>query len=74
MTLNSSELSMSYELSTYKKMNYELKKVQNVLVLLLITILKFRNIRFYELLFQKFPMKQMFFDTLFGYSWSKNKY
>ena len=27
MTLNSSELSTSYELSTYEKMNYELKNV-----------------------------------------------
>ena len=46
MTLNSSELSTSCELSTYEKMNYELKNVQNILWVLLIAILKFRNNHF----------------------------
>ena len=74
ITLNSSELSTSYQLGTYEKMNNEPKNVQNVLGVLLITILKFRNNRFYELLFQKLPIKYYFFDTLFEYSWRKNKY
>ena len=53
MTLNSSESSSSYELITYEKMNYELKNVQNVLGVLLITILKFRNNCFYKNLYSK---------------------
>ena len=36
-----------------KKMNYELKNVQNVLGVLLITILKFRNNRFYKNFYSK---------------------
>ena len=47
MTLNSSEL------STYEKMHYELKNVQNVLGVLLITIIKFRNNRFYKNFYSK---------------------
>ena len=53
MTLNSSEFSSSFELSTYEKMNYELKNVQNVLGVLLITILRFRNNRFYKNFYSK---------------------
>ena len=53
MRLNSSEFSMSYELGTYKKINYEPKNVQNVLGVLLITILQFRNNRFYKNLYSK---------------------
>ena len=53
ITLNSSESSSSYELSTYEKMNNELKNVQNVLGVLLITILKLRNNCFYKNLYSK---------------------
>ena len=42
MTLNSSEI------STYKKMHYELKNVQNILGVLLITVLTLRNNRLYK--------------------------
>ena len=47
MTLNSSEL------STYEKMHYELKNVQNVLGVLFITILESRNNCFYMNFFSK---------------------
>ena len=53
MTLNSSESSSSYELSTYENINYELKNVQNVLGVLLITILKFRKNCFYKNFYSK---------------------
>ena len=53
MTLNCSELSTHYELNTYKKIDYELKNVQNVLGVLVITILKFRNNRFYKNFYSK---------------------
>ena len=69
-----SELITSNELSTYKKMNYELKNVQNVLGILLKTILKFSNNRFYKNLYSKNCRIKKFPDTLFGCSWRKNKY
>ena len=53
MTLYTSESSSSNEFSTYKNMNYELKNVQNVLGVLLITILKFRNNCFYKNFYSK---------------------
>ena len=74
MRLNSSEFSMSYELSTYEKMNYEPKNVQNVLGVLLITILKSRNNRFYKNFYSKNRRYKKKIDALFGYSRRKNKY
>ena len=53
ITLNSSEFSMSYELGAYKQMNYELKNIQNILGVSLITILKFGNNPFYKKLYSK---------------------
>ena len=53
MTLNSSEFSTSYELSMYEKMNCEVKNAQNVLRVLLITILKIGNNRFYKKFYSK---------------------
>ena len=72
MTLNSSEFSSSYELSTYEKMNDELNNVQNVLWLLLITILKFRNNCFYKNFYSK-TRRLKKIDEFFGYSRRKNK-
>ena len=46
--MSPSELSTSSELGTNEKINYELKNVQNVLGVLFIIILKFRNNRFYK--------------------------
>ena len=43
----------SFELSTYKKIHYELKNVENILGVLLITILKFRNNCFYKNIYSK---------------------
>ena len=42
-----------YEISTYKKMYLELKNVQNVLDVLLKTILKIKNNRLYKNLYSK---------------------
>ena len=53
MILYSTEFSTSYELSTYAKMNYEVKNVQNVLGVCLITILKLGNTRFYKKFYSK---------------------
>ena len=56
-----------------RKIHFELKNVQNVLGVLLITILKFRNNRFYQLLFQKFPIKYKKSTHCLGYSRTKKK-
>ena len=58
----------------YEKMHYELKNVQNVLGILLKTILKIRNNRFYKNFYSKNCRILNVFDTLFGYFWRKNKY
>ena len=68
MTLNSSEI------STYEKIHHELKNVQNVLGVLWIAILKFNNNNFYKNLYSKNFRIIIKIDTLFGYSWRKNKY
>ena len=57
-----------------EKKYYELKNVQNVLGILLTTILKFRNNRFYKNFYSKNYRILHFFDTLFGYFWRKDKY
>ena len=41
------------EISTYEKMHYELKNFQNILGILLKTILKFGNYRFYKNFYAK---------------------
>ena len=67
MTLYSSESSSSNEFNTYENINYELKNVQNVLGVLLITILKFRNNFFYKNTFPKLAdlkKNDAFFDIL----------
>ena len=48
-------------------MYYELKNVQNVLGILLKTILKFRNNSFYKNLYTKNCRILNVFDTLLGY-------
>ena len=54
-------------------MHYELKNVQNVLGILLITILKFRNNCFYKNFYPKNCRILNVFDTLFGYlGWKIN--
>ena len=49
------------------KMHYELKNVQNVLGVLLKSILKFRNNRFYKSFYYKNLRILHVFDTLLGY-------
>ena len=56
------------------KMHYELKNVQNVLGILLKTILNFRNNSWYKNFYSKNCRILNVFDTLFGYFWKKNKY
>ena len=67
MTLNSSESCSSYEFSTYENMNYELNNVQNVLGVLMINILKFRNNCFYKNFYYK-TRRLKKIDAFFGYS------
>ena len=55
------------EISTYEKMHYELKNFQNVLGILLKTILKFRNNRFYKKFYSKNWRILHVFDKLFGF-------
>ena len=55
-------------------MHYELKNVQNVLGILLKTILKIRNNRFYNNFYSKNFRILHVFDTVFEYFWSKDKY
>ena len=59
MSLNCSEI------STYEKMNYELKNVQNVLDVLLKAILKLSNNRFYKNFYYNNRRILIFFHTLF---------
>ena len=63
MSLNCSEI------STYEKMQFELKNVQNVLGILLKTFLKIRNNRFYKNFYSKIAECYTFFihcSVLFG--------
>ena len=60
MTLNSSEI------STYKKIHYEVKNVQNVLGVMLISILKFRNNCFYKNFYSKNCRFLFFFSINFS--------
>ena len=62
------------EISTYEKMHYELKSVQNVLGILLKTILKTKNNRFYKNSYSKSCIILHVCDTLFWYFWRKDKY
>ena len=55
------------EISTYEKMHYELKNVQNILGILLKTILKFRKNRFCKNFYSKNCRILNVFDKLFGY-------
>ena len=69
MTLYSSESSSSNEFSTYENINNELKNVRNVLGVLLITILKFRNNCFYKNFYSKtrwWKTSDAFLDILRG--------
>ena len=68
MSLNCSEI------STHEKMNYELKNIQNVLGILLETILKTGNNRFYKNFYSQNCRMLHVFDTLFGYFWRKDEY
>ena len=68
MSLNCSEIIM------YENMHYELKNVQNVLGILLKTILKIRNNRFYKNFYSQNCRMLHVFDTLFEYFWRKDKY
>ena len=68
MSLNCSEI------STYEKMHFEVKNVQNDLGILLKTILKIRNNRFYKNFYSKNCRMLHGVDTLFGYFWKKDKY
>ena len=60
-----------YEISTYEKMNHELKNVQNILGILLKTILKFRNNRFYKNFYSKNRIFFYILNTFFGCFWRK---
>ena len=55
------------EISTYGKMHYELKNVQNVLGILLKSIIKVRNNSFYKNFYSKNCRMLHIFDTLFRY-------
>ena len=62
------------EISTYEKIHFELKNVQNVLDILLKKNLKTRNNRLYKNLYSKNCRMLHVFDTLFGFFWRKDKY
>ena len=61
MLLNCSEISM------YQRIHFELKNVQNVLGILLKTILKTRNNRFYKNFYSRNCRMLHVFDTLSRY-------
>ena len=71
--MSPSELSTSSELGTNEKINYELKNVQNVLGVLFIIILKFRNNHFYKNFYSKNRRNLPFLNTLLGV-FDENKY
>ena len=68
MSLNCSEI------STYKKMHFEMKNVKNVLGILLKTILKIKNNSFHKNFYSKNCKMLHVFNTFLDIFWRKYKY